>query len=130
MTVRGRRLVLEPGAQLEQRGEQLVLAADLGEPGVLVGEPLVLGRSAALSTRRRSISASAVAIEAAPPATSSSAPWIGRKANPMPLCTSRTAGLDENAINSRVITSSDDEGDAAAAGGACGEEGGHGRSRR
>jgi hypothetical protein len=48
----------------------------------------------------------ALAIDAIPPATSSSAPWIGRNANPTPLCSSRTAGFDENAMSTRVTARS------------------------
>ena len=44
----------------------------------------------------------AVPIEAIPPATESRAAWIGRKAKPMPLWTSRTSGLPEKAMSTSV----------------------------
>ncbi len=48
----------------------------------------------------------AVPIEAMPPAIVSRAPWMGRKAKPMPFWSSRTPGLEENAIIRSVAASS------------------------
>jgi hypothetical protein len=63
-------------------------------------------RSEPLSTRRRSISAIDAPMDAIVPATESSAPWIGRNAKPIPPWTSRTSGLDENAMSTSVTARS------------------------
>ena len=48
MTAAADGLVVEPGAELQERRQRLVLATDLVEPGVLRGEPLVLGAERAV----------------------------------------------------------------------------------
>ena len=68
-------------AQLEERGQRLVLAAELDQARVLGGEPLVLRDAAAgCASRSWSISVIASTIEAAPRPTSANAACTGRNA--------------------------------------------------
>ena len=84
----------------------LVLALDLLEPGVLGGQPLVLG------LERRVVDAQPVDLgdrpddaTRPPPATWSRAPWTGRNAKPTPFWSSRTSGFEENAMSITLMTS-------------------------
>ena len=126
MTVGGDGLVVEAGLELEQAGQQLVLA--LGSPRGGRSRP-----SAARSRAERGVVRRAAGRSRRSRRRSRrrrrrrrrAAPWIGRKAKPTPFWTSRTTGFDEKAISSSVDHEQDDEGDRSAAGDSGGEERGH-----